>query len=110
MIRRVLLFIVFLTLRLGATGPAPLITGLDSIGITASDLDRSVQFYSKVLSFRKVSEIEVDGAEYEHLEGVFGLRMRTARMQLGDEFIELTEYLASKGRPIPPDSRSNDRW
>jgi len=32
------------------------------------------------------------------------------RMRLGDEFIELTEYLAPKGRPIPVDSRSNDRW
>jgi len=31
-------------------------------------------------------------------------------MKLGDEFIELTEYLAPKGRPIPVDSRSNDRW
>jgi len=41
---------------------------------------------------------------------VFGLRMRVVRMRLGDEFIELTEYLAPKGRPIPVDSRSNDRW
>jgi catechol 2,3-dioxygenase-like lactoylglutathione lyase family enzyme len=31
-------------------------------------------------------------------------------MRLGDEFIELTEYLAPKGRPIPPDWRSHDRW
>ena len=31
-------------------------------------------------------------------------------MKLGDEFIELTEYLAPQGRPIPIDSRSNDRW
>ena len=29
----------------------PLITAVDSIGITVSDLDRSVEFYSKVLSF-----------------------------------------------------------
>jgi catechol 2,3-dioxygenase-like lactoylglutathione lyase family enzyme len=32
------------------------------------------------------------------------------RMQLGDESIELTEYLTPKGRPMPPDSRANDRW
>ena len=78
--------------------------------MTVSDLDRSVEFYSKVLSFEKVSEAEFDGPEYEHLEGVFGLRIRTARMRLGDEFIELTEYLAPKGRPAPPDARANDRW
>jgi len=32
------------------------------------------------------------------------------RLQLGDESIVLSEYLAPKGRPIPIDARSNDRW
>jgi catechol 2,3-dioxygenase-like lactoylglutathione lyase family enzyme len=89
---------------------SPLVTGVDAIGLTVSDLDRSVEFYSKVVSFQKVFEREVDGSEYEHLHGVFGLRMRTARMQLGGEFIELTEYLAPKGRPAPSDARANDGW
>jgi catechol 2,3-dioxygenase-like lactoylglutathione lyase family enzyme len=31
-------------------------------------------------------------------------------MRLGDEQIELTEYLTPRGRPIPVDSRSHDRW
>src|SRR5207244_7955822 len=66
--------------------------------------------YAKVLTFEKVSDTEVAGENYEHLEGVFGLRMRVVRMRLGDEFIELAEYLVPKGRPIPVDSRSNDRW
>jgi len=57
-----------------------------------------------------VSETEVDGENYEHLAGVFGLRMRTARMRLGEEYIELTEFLAPRGRPAPVDARSNDRW
>jgi len=89
---------------------AGLVTGVDSIGLTVSDLDRSVEFYSKVLQFEKVSEVEVDGERYEHLTGVFGLRMRIARMQLGDESIELTEFLAPRGRPAPVDAHSNDRW
>jgi catechol 2,3-dioxygenase-like lactoylglutathione lyase family enzyme len=89
---------------------AALVDGVDAIGITVSDMDRAVEFYSKVLTFQKVSDTEVAGENYEHLEGVFGLRMRVVRMRLGDEFIELTEYLAPKGRPIPVDSRSNDRW
>jgi catechol 2,3-dioxygenase-like lactoylglutathione lyase family enzyme len=87
-----------------------LVGGVDAIGITVSDMDRAVDFYSKVLTFEKISDTEVAGEDYEHLEGVFGLRMRVVRMKLGDEFIELTEYLAPKGRPIPVDSRSNDRW
>src|ERR1700704_3294308 len=93
----------------GGERPA-LVNGVDSIGMTVSDLDRSVEFYSKVLSFEKVSETEVDGSDYEHLEGVFGLRMRTARRRLGDEFLELMEFVAPKGRPSPPDAQANDRW
>ena len=61
-------------------------------------MDRAVAFYSTVLTFEKVSDTEVAGENFEHLEGVFGLRMRVVRMRLGDEFIELTEYLAPKGR------------
>jgi catechol 2,3-dioxygenase-like lactoylglutathione lyase family enzyme len=96
--------------RLSAQQRPTLVDGVDAIGITVSDMDRAVDFYSKVLTFEKVSDTEVAGENYEHLEGVFGLRMRVVRMRLGDEFIELTEYLAPKGRPIPVDSRSNDRW
>jgi catechol 2,3-dioxygenase-like lactoylglutathione lyase family enzyme len=88
----------------------PAVAAIDSIGITVSDMDRSVDFFSKVLSFEKVSEAEISGSDYEHLQGLFGLRARVVRMRLGDESIELTEYLTPKGRPLPVDSRSNDRW
>src|SRR5438067_9453079 len=77
-------------------------TSVESIGMTVSDMDRSVAFYS-ALTFQKVSDIEVLGEQYEHLEGVFGVRMRIVRMQLGNEFVDLTEYLAPPGRPISPD-------
>jgi len=82
---------------------------VESVGMTVSDMDRSVAFYS-ALAFQKVSDVEVLGEQYEHLEGVFGARMRVVRMQLGNEYLDLTEYLAPRGRPIPADSRSNDLW
>jgi len=90
--------------------PALRADGVEVVGLTASDMDRSVDFFSKVLTFEKVSDVEVAGDAYEHLQGVFGLRMRVVRMKLGEEQIELTEYLAPRGRSIPEDSRSNDRW
>jgi catechol 2,3-dioxygenase-like lactoylglutathione lyase family enzyme len=73
-------------------------------------MDRAVEFYSRVLTFERVSDTEVASQQYEQLTGVFGLRVRIVRMRLGEEFIELQEYLAPKGRPIPVDSRSNDGW
>jgi catechol 2,3-dioxygenase-like lactoylglutathione lyase family enzyme len=101
---------LFLAGTLLIAGPHHLVNEVDSIGLTVSDLDRSVEFYSRVLQFEKVSETEVDGESYERLSGVFGLRMRIARMRLGEESIELTEFLAPRGKPAPADSRSNDRW
>jgi len=87
-----------------------LVQAVDAIGMTVSDMDRALDFYTKVLTFEKVSDVEVAGDEYEHLYGVFGLRIRVVRLQLGDEAIELTDYLAPEGRPIPVDMRSNDKW
>jgi catechol 2,3-dioxygenase-like lactoylglutathione lyase family enzyme len=81
-----------------------------AVAITVADLDRSLAFYTNVLTFEKVSEQEVTGDEYEKLYGVFGSRIRIAHIRLGNEYLDLMEYLAPKGRSIPEDSRSNDRW
>ena len=61
-----------------------LVVGVDSIGMTVSDIDRSVAFYSSVLTFKPVSDVEVDGPEYDELWGIFGVRARVVRMQLGE--------------------------
>jgi catechol 2,3-dioxygenase-like lactoylglutathione lyase family enzyme len=98
-----------------ANDPAPLpatarAEAVARIGLTVSDMDRSVEFYTTVLDFKKITDDEVFGAAYEQLEGVFGARMRKVRLRLGEEELQLTEYLAPRGRPAPVDSRSNDRW
>jgi catechol 2,3-dioxygenase-like lactoylglutathione lyase family enzyme len=98
---------------ISALAQAPQTTGVEAVaavGMTVADMERSVQFYSSVLSFEKVSDVEVVGSAYERLQGVFGLRMRVVRMRLGEEWIELIEFLAPRGRSIPVDSRSHDRW
>jgi catechol 2,3-dioxygenase-like lactoylglutathione lyase family enzyme len=75
---------------------------VDSVGITVRDLDRAVAFYRDVLSFEPVAEWEVFG--------VFGARVRIARLTLGEESVELMQFIAPHGRATPADSRSNDRW
>jgi catechol 2,3-dioxygenase-like lactoylglutathione lyase family enzyme len=88
----------------------PQVTAVESIGISVRDLERAKTFYSTVLGFEFDAEREVHGTEVEHLFGVFGVRLRIARMRLGDEHIELMQFLTPRGRPAPVDSRSNDRW
>jgi catechol 2,3-dioxygenase-like lactoylglutathione lyase family enzyme len=85
------------------------VVAVDAIGITVSNMDRALAFYTGVLPFLKTSDTEVSGRPFELLTGVFGARSRVVRLALGDEHIELTEFLAPKGRPIPPDVRANDR-
>jgi catechol 2,3-dioxygenase-like lactoylglutathione lyase family enzyme len=106
MTRRVSLLLLIIAVSSIAAKAA---TSVQSIGMTVSDIDRAVEFYS-ALTFQKISDVEVLGDEFEHLEGVFGARMRIVRMQLGNEYLDLTQYLAPPGRPIPEDSRSNDLW
>jgi catechol 2,3-dioxygenase-like lactoylglutathione lyase family enzyme len=86
------------------------VRSVGSILITVSDMDRAVDFYGRVLTFEKIADSEAAGDEVEHFFGVFGSRVRVVRMRLGDESIELVQFLAPRGRPVPVDSRSNDIW
>jgi hypothetical protein len=104
MTKRFLTTLLLLALSISGVRAA---ISVESVGMTVSDMDRAVAFYS-ALTFQKVSDVEVLGEEFEHLESVFGARMRIVRMQLGNEYVDLTQILAPLGRPIPGDSRSND--
>jgi catechol 2,3-dioxygenase-like lactoylglutathione lyase family enzyme len=96
--------------RAAAAGDTGAVSAVEAVGMVVGDIDRSVAFFSDVLTFEKVSDVEVTGDDHERLQGVFGLRLRIVRMKLGDEFLDLMQYLAPEGRPVPVDSRSNDRW
>jgi catechol 2,3-dioxygenase-like lactoylglutathione lyase family enzyme len=80
-----------------------------AVGFTVSDMDRSIAFFHDVLSFEKLSDVELAGDAFEHLTGVFPARARIVQMKLGDERLELTQFLAPRGRPVPVDMKSNDR-
>lgn len=81
-----------------------------SVGMTVSDMARAVRFYTEVLPFEQEYDVELSGRPWEQLHGVFGARVRVVGLRLGDERLELTEYLAPRGRPYPADTRGNDRW
>jgi catechol 2,3-dioxygenase-like lactoylglutathione lyase family enzyme len=93
-----------------AQAVSPIVERVGAVSIVVSDMDPSVNFYSQVLAFHTISDVEVSGGDAERLEGVFGARLRIVRMQLGDESIQLEEFLTPQGRPLPQDSRANDRW
>lgn len=99
----------FIACAAHAAAPAA-VQSVEAVAIPVTDMDRAVRFYTKVLTFERVADREVAGDAYEHLYGVFGMRLRAVRLRLGDEAIELVQFLAPRGRPLPADSRANDRW
>jgi catechol 2,3-dioxygenase-like lactoylglutathione lyase family enzyme len=86
------------------------VTAVESVAVTVGDLSRSIAFYRDVLGFTPEGEEELGGDAWEHLYGIFGARMRIATLRLGDERLQLQQFVAPAGRPVPVDSRSNDRW
>jgi catechol 2,3-dioxygenase-like lactoylglutathione lyase family enzyme len=109
-VRRWALLLTCCVLATGAWAGQARVRAVDAIGITVSDVERSVDFYSRLLGFVPVRDVEVAGDAYERLREVFPVRMRVVRLRLGREFLELTEYLTPRGRPAPVDGHSNDRW
>ncbi len=104
-------FYFVLAASAAAAQPPIVVQSIAAVGFTVSDMERSVEFYREVLTFKPVSDVEVDGAEYDRLYGTFGVRARVVRMQLGEQYLELTQFLAPPdARPIPVPSYSHDLW
>ena len=116
----VLPLLVLATLGFVSESPAaPAVHAVGAIGMTVSDMDRALAFYTQVLPFELVTDVKVSGRDYGRLNDLpFGNRrgndttprLRVARLRLGEEFVLLIDYLEPEGRPLPVDARSNDRW
>ena len=76
--------------------------------MTVSDMNRSVDFYTTVLPSRKSTETDRSGPEFDRLYGVPNTHVRVVDLKLGDESIELLQFLGAAGAPVPADARSND--
>jgi catechol 2,3-dioxygenase-like lactoylglutathione lyase family enzyme len=64
-----------------------------SFVITVSDIDRAVAFYESALHCRRIADRVIESNELVRLTGVSNARVRRATLQLGDERIELEQYL-----------------
>lgn len=89
---------------------APLFLGIDHTAIVVSDTDASLAFYTNALDLRVAGGAENHGTEQEHLNQVFGARLRiTALRAERGPGIEFLEYITPPGgRPLPPDAKAND--
>ena len=84
------------------------ITEVNSICITVKSLEKSLQFYTEVLPFKVINVEDFYGENYEALMGKFGIHYKVAHLQLGDEKLDLIDYLTTGGRSISETQQSND--
>lgn len=88
-----------------------LFLGIDHTAIVVSDTDRSLAFYRDALGLTVAGRAENFGTEQEHLNQVFGARVRITGLAApdGGPGIEFLEYITPPGgRPLPADARPND--
>ncbi len=91
-------FLVFIAALLPADAKAD--ATVDAVGMTVSNLDRSVAFYTQVLSFTPHAEINIPD-----------IKRRIVRLRLGEDAIELAEpHLTDKGEPAYEPSTSDDQF
>src|SRR5207249_10330367 len=88
----------------------PLFLGIDHTAIVVSDTEKSLAFYRDLLGLRVAGESENYGVEQEHLNQVFGARLRITALRADKgPGIEFLEYIAPPGgRALPENAKAND--
>jgi catechol 2,3-dioxygenase-like lactoylglutathione lyase family enzyme len=82
-----------------------------TIGFTVADIDGEADFFTHVLQFEKIADFRLVGRTYDQMQGVFNANMRVVQLRLGEQIVELTQFVSPPtGRPIPMPSHSNDAW
>ncbi|MFM9888676.1 MAG: VOC family protein [Burkholderiales bacterium] len=76
--------------------------------MTVSDIDRAVAFYESALHFKCIDDRVIGSDRHARLAGAHDTKVRRATLQLGDERIELEQYLPAGPEIKPISARSQD--
>ncbi len=76
----------------------PLINDVISFTFTVDNMETSLEFYTKLLEFKKIADFTLSGKELSKLFNLPDAKVRVVRLQLGQETLELLEFIRPKGR------------
>ena len=86
-----------------------MITNLEHIGLSVSNLKRSCYFYCKHLNCEVIRIIEPNPeSKLGKVVGLNGCSARIAHLKAGDNMLEIFEYLIPKGKKIPKNHKQAD--
>ena len=81
------------------------VSRIDHVGITVSDVDRSLTFYRDALGLRLVADGTMSDLELADLLGLDSVTLRIAELDSGDgRIVELIQYVVPKGRRMDYES------
>jgi catechol 2,3-dioxygenase-like lactoylglutathione lyase family enzyme len=85
------------------------IKGLEHVGLSVSDLDRSIAFYRDILGLEVIRILEpLPEFPLGRVVGMPDCKARIAHLQSEKGMLELFEYQVPKGKPIPKDHKQAD--
>jgi glyoxylase I family protein len=79
---------------------------IDHVNIVVQDLERAIQFYSRVLGMEKTFEVTLEGDWIEDVTGLAGSHAHCIFLSCpGQDFrLELLQYLSPRAEVLPPNS------
>jgi catechol 2,3-dioxygenase-like lactoylglutathione lyase family enzyme len=87
-----------------------MIEGIEHVGLSVSDLDRSIEFYCKNLNCEVIRIIEGNpDSLLGKVVGIPGCVARIAHLQSGQNMLELFEYIKPRGKRIPDGRNQADK-
>ena len=79
-----------------------MIQGVEHVGLSVTNLERSLAFYCDLIGFTVIRVIECPPEmRLGDVVGLPGCRARIAHLRSGKAMLELLEYGDPSGRPIP---------
>jgi catechol 2,3-dioxygenase-like lactoylglutathione lyase family enzyme len=75
--------------------------GLNHVGLTVSDLERSIAFYRDTVGMKFGMRTQIQGEWFDVLTHNRGAEIDVAYLSLGDFSLQLVQYLAAGGDALP---------
>ena len=72
------------------------IPAMGHVGLSVSDIERSIKFYSDLLDMEVVLELDIADDRQAKVIGIPGTKCKITHLKLGDGVLELFEYYAPK--------------